>query len=459
MLKLIKNEWIKVFSKISTYVLLALVLIFVVGFSVLMKISMNSSYGGYTYTDTDIEGEISYLESSRDPGYELDIKRYEFMRDHDTARDTSSWEYTALIDAFDTYQYDLVYPTDQLTDERRAQLSSDFDAVTSAIIAGDWNAYANAKIEAIERSGADSELTEIRTYPYRYMIENGLDPDDDPWQESVVEEIARLEEEKYNYQKQQEAGTYISDAVMEETDNSLAILNYRLENNVESYIDENGSTDNPFWLAFMQSASLLTVASVLMIVIAGGCVANEFSTGTIKFLLINPVKRSKIIWSKFLMLMLLAAALLAGVYVVAGITDAICFGADFHVPYLTAENGTVQVGSSFLYVLEQYLLNSVGMFAMTTMAFMISSLLRSSAVAIGVGVAALMGGSMVTQILAQLGCDWGRYLIFANINLGQIRSGYSVFPNQSVTFAAVTLIVYMVIFLWTAFDGFTRREV
>ena len=163
--------------------------------------------------------------------------------------------------------------------------------------------------------------------------------------------------------------------------------------------------------------------------------------------------------TEFLMLMLLAAALLAGVYVVAGITDAICFGADFHVPYLTAENGTVQVGSSFLYVLEQYLLNSVGMFAMTTMAFMISSLLKSSAVAIGVGVAALMGGSMVTQILAQLGCDWGRYLIFANMNLGQIRSGYSVFPNQSVTFAAVTLIVYMVIFLWTAFDGFTRREV
>ena len=64
MLKLIKNEWIKVFSKISTYVLLALVLIFVVGFSVLMKISMNSSYGGYTYTDTDIEGEISYLDMS-----------------------------------------------------------------------------------------------------------------------------------------------------------------------------------------------------------------------------------------------------------------------------------------------------------------------------------------------------------------------------------------------------------
>lgn len=459
MLKLIKNEWIKVFSKISTYVLLALVLIFVIGFSVLMKISMNGSYESYVYTDADIASEISYLESSREPGYELNIMRYEFMRDHDTARDTGSWEYNALADAFQTYQYDLVYPTDQITEDKKAQLSADFDAVTAAILSGDWNAYADAKIAAIEHSGADSELVEIRTFPYRYMKEHGLNPDDKPWQQSAAEQIAGLEEEKYNYKKQQEAGSYISDSVLEETENSLALLNYRLEHNVENYIDEKGETGNMFWYAFLQSASLLTVVSVLMIVIAGGCVANEFSSGTIKFLLINPVKRSKIIWSKFLMLMLLAIALLAGVYVVSGITDAICFGADFNVPYLTAENGVVTAGSSFLYVLQQYLLNSVGMFAMTAMAFMISSLLRSSAVAIGVGVAALMGGTMVTQILAELGCDWGRYLIFANMNLGQIRSGYSTFPNQSVTFAAGTLIVYMIIFLWTAFDGFTRREV
>lgn len=35
MLKLIQNEWIKIFSKISTYVLLALTLAMTIGFSLL----------------------------------------------------------------------------------------------------------------------------------------------------------------------------------------------------------------------------------------------------------------------------------------------------------------------------------------------------------------------------------------------------------------------------------------
>ena len=96
---------------------------------------------------------------------------------------------------------------------------------------------------------------------------------------------------------------------------------------------------------------------------------------------------------------------------------------------------------------------------MTTMAFMISSMMRSSALAIGIGVAALLGGSMVVALLAQLGCDWGRYLIFANMYLSQAATGSTVFPNQTLGFSVAVLAVHMVIFLLTAYDGFTRREV
>ena len=93
------------------------------------------------------------------------------------------------------------------------------------------------------------------------------------------------------------------------------------------------------------------------------------------------------------------------------------------------------------------------------MAFMISSMMRSSALAIGIGVTALMGGSIVVAFLAQLGCDWGRYLIFANMNLSQAASGNTVFPNQTLGFSIGVLAVHMILFLITAYDGFTRREV
>ena len=44
MLKLIKNEWIKIFSKVSTYIMLVLVALFVIGFAGLMFINSRYEY-------------------------------------------------------------------------------------------------------------------------------------------------------------------------------------------------------------------------------------------------------------------------------------------------------------------------------------------------------------------------------------------------------------------------------
>ena len=96
---------------------------------------------------------------------------------------------------------------------------------------------------------------------------------------------------------------------------------------------------------------------------------------------------------------------------------------------------------------------------MATMAFALSSLFKSSALAIGTGVFCMMGGSTLIQILSMLKQDWARYLIFANTNLASIYEGKSLFPQHSLTFALVVIAVHMVIFLLTAWDGCTKREV
>ena len=96
---------------------------------------------------------------------------------------------------------------------------------------------------------------------------------------------------------------------------------------------------------------------------------------------------------------------------------------------------------------------------MMTMAFMISSILRTSSVAIGLGVGALLAGKTITQFLILTNVDWGRYLIFANTDLEVIKSGTMIFPEQTVTFAIGVIAVYMIVFLLTAYDGFVRRDV
>ena len=99
------------------------------------------------------------------------------------------------------------------------------------------------------------------------------------------------------------------------------------------------------------------------------------------------------------------------------------------------------------------------MVVMSTLAFAISSLVRSTALAIGVSVFTMCIGSTVTQLLGQLGQDWARFLVFANTDLASISKGYSIFAQHSLTFAVGVLIAHMVVFLLTAWDGFTKRSV
>ena len=93
------------------------------------------------------------------------------------------------------------------------------------------------------------------------------------------------------------------------------------------------------------------------------------------------------------------------------------------------------------------------------MAFAVSSLLKSTAAAIGIGCGCMAFGSIGITILAALNQDWGRYLLFANTDLVAISKGEGLFINMSLPFAITMLAIYTVIFMVTAYDGFVRREV
>ena len=131
----------------------------------------------------------------------------------------------------------------------------------------------------------------------------------------------------------------------------------------------------------------------------------------------------------------------------------------FSTPYIYVSGGDVKEMPTLLYAAEQYLMKSVEMVVMSTLAFAISSLVRSTALAIGVSVFTMCIGSTGTQLLGQLGQDWARFLVFANTDLASISKGYSIFAQHSLTFAVGVLIAHMVVFLLTAWDGFTKRSV
>ena len=265
-------------------------------------------------------------------------------------------------------------------------------------------------------------------------------------------------------QARADAGEAVDQASLETARNNFLIAEYIEDHNLDATLtfNEYGSiiTDSNLIYTLCQMPVLVTLLALVMIVAAGGITANEFSQGTVKFLLINPVRRGKILWSKYLCCLSLLAALFFLLFGLETVLLGFSYGfGDFAGEYVRVADGAAVGTPVLVYAFQQFLLAGINPLLMMTMAFAISSLFRSSALSIALGLGGLMGGSMITGILSQLGVDGGRYLPFSNTDLASIAAGTPPFPNQSLTFAVVTLLVYMGVFLLTAYDGFTRREV
>ncbi|WP_145453457.1 ABC transporter permease subunit, partial [Staphylococcus epidermidis] len=71
------------------------------------------------------------------------------------------------------------------------------------------------------------------------------------------------------------------------------------------------------------SAGLIPLAGLFVLIIAAGIVANEFSWGTIKVLLVKPYKRWKILLSKYIAVNLFLLLMLILLFVFSGIAGAV----------------------------------------------------------------------------------------------------------------------------------------
>jgi ABC-2 type transport system permease protein len=232
----------------------------------------------------------------------------------------------------------------------------------------------------------------------------------------------------------------------------IAINEYHLEQNIRS-------TEGTLWDGVNGSAGMMIVITIFTIIIVGDSVAGEFSSGTIKLLLIRPASRTKILVSKYISLLLFGILLLLTLFVVSVVINGILFGfghMDLPLIKATAE-GQVVESNMLLNLWKTYMLNSVSTVMYVSMAFMISSAFRSSAMAIGLSIVSLFAGNIVMQALQRF--DWSKYLLFANTDLTQYLSGLPFQEGMTLSFSITVLIVYFTLFNLISWLIFTRRDV
>lgn len=213
------------------------------------------------------------------------------------------------------------------------------------------------------------------------------------------------------------------------------------------------------WQFVGENAELLMVVSLLTIIIAAGIVANEFRWGTIKLLLIRPIKRSGILLSKYIAVLLFALYTVIFLFITAWLIGAIFFGiSEIDATIVKdAKDGFTSI-PLIKDIFTNYSFRLVDLLMMTTLAFMISTVFRNSSLAIGISLFLMMGGSSIVQMLADK--EWVKYLLFANTDLRQYVGGNSpIIEGMTLSFSITVLIAYYVVFILTAWIVFMKRDV
>lgn len=271
-------------------------------------------------------------------------------------------------------------------------------------------------------------------------------PDEGDYRQRLEQRITSMEAQLNDstLDADQQYAKYLKETVM--------VSKYALEHNYDT-------EKQTLWSTVMFSSNLITLLSIFTIVIAADIVAGEFAGGTIKLLLIRPVRRWKILLSKYLSTLLFAVFGLVLMLVSAMIIGMVAYGVDgFSIPFLAVKDGMVVERSMFAQGLVNYGYECVSLVMMVTFAFMISSAFRSSSMAIGLSLGLMFLGNMITAVLQRY--DWIKYFLFANLNLRQYTAGGKpVVEGMTMGFSIVMLILYFAAFAAVAWSLFTKRDV
>ncbi|WP_239254858.1 ABC transporter permease [Listeria ilorinensis] len=238
----------------------------------------------------------------------------------------------------------------------------------------------------------------------------------------------------------------------------------QIQNQIDYYQGYIDAGEKPLAMNDFSNASFFgslgssaTVATILVVIVASTIVAFEFSGGTIKLLLVRPYSRSQILVSKYLICIAYAILSSITLFLSSFIFSFILPKASLFLP-LSPNTGAT---TAFTQALQLSGSNFILMLLFLTIAFLFSTVVRSQALAVGVGIGILFSGSILASLLplAIAKYDWLKWLLFNLLNLNQAVMGNTVAGGLAIWQIIIGIFVYIALLLILTFTIFRKRDV
>lgn len=203
---------------------------------------------------------------------------------------------------------------------------------------------------------------------------------------------------------------------------------------------------------------------LLVMVIMTDLVSSEASGGTIKLLLTRPVKRWKILLSKYIALLYSISFIVLCVAILAYLISGVVFGySGWNMPMLTGfQTNNEELLTANVHLIPQwtYILMEFGLawfvcVVVSGLTFMLSVLLRSTTAVMGIMLSALIAGAILVNMVSSW--ESAKYLFMVNLQLTNYINGSSPpIEGMTLTFSLLVLFVWLLVSLVISFVVFTK---
>ncbi|WP_068784722.1 ABC transporter permease [Paenibacillus phocaensis] len=246
--------------------------------------------------------------------------------------------------------------------------------------------------------------------------------------------------------------TELSPTLRADAENKLKIAKYRLEH------DFPAPSDNP-WSALLTFSGLIEMVIVFAIIMAADMVAGEYTTGTMKLLLIRPHSRAKILFSKYIAVSLFAIVMLTLLVVCGYAANALFYGwGNIHMTdlFLNPQGQVVQL-NVLMQIIKMYGLSIFPVMGYVTLAFAVSTVLRNSALALGISLFIMIVGNSMIEATAKM--KWLKFLPFANSDISLYIFHLPARPEMTLNFSIAVLLAYIAVLTLLSWYVFKKRDV
>lgn len=219
-----------------------------------------------------------------------------------------------------------------------------------------------------------------------------------------------------------------------------------------------------------------------VIVFGSDMVSGEYTPPTMKFLLTEPVSRGKILFSKFITLVVSSTVFIVGIELIAFLIMGLIFKfGDFNYPVqvgtkfvqnlavkpemgqsaVKAIAGTTFIIPMWKHIINMFLLQALFIVACTAFTFVLSTVLKSSMVSMSLSIVLVIVFNIFSEFPALK--KIGQYLFVSFGNVDSVLTGQLVYKfsniNLTPTFSITILLVWTAICYIISHVVFVKKDI